>query len=67
VLAGGDDYELLFAALPGERARIEALSKELGIALSRIGAIAPGAGLTILDNKRNPMPYKSGYDHFAAI
>lgn len=67
VLSGGDDYELLFAARQGERAQVEALSSELGLALSRIGAITTGAALAILDKDGNPMPYKGGYDHFAAI
>jgi thiamine-monophosphate kinase len=64
VLSGGDDYELLFAARQDERARIETLSDELGLALSRIGAITTGAALTILDKNGSPMPYKGGYDHF---
>jgi thiamine-monophosphate kinase len=67
VLSGGDDYELLFTAQASERARIEALSNELGLALSRIGAITPGSTLTILDKSRKPMPYKGGYDHFAPV
>jgi thiamine-monophosphate kinase len=64
VLSGGDDYELLFAARQDERARIETLSDELGLALSRIGAITTGAALTILDKNGSPIPYKGGYDHF---
>jgi thiamine-monophosphate kinase len=67
VLSGGDDYELLFAAQASERARIEALSNELGLALSRIGAITPGSTLTILDQSKKPMPHKGGYDHFAPV
>jgi len=67
VLSGGDDYELLFAAQAGQRARVEALSSELGLALSRIGAITPGTALTVLDKNGKPMPYKGGYDHFAGI
>jgi thiamine-monophosphate kinase len=66
VLSGGDDYELLFAAGESDRARIEALSGELGLKLSRIGAITSGSTLTVLDKDRKPMPYKPGYDHFAA-
>lgn len=64
VLSGGDDYELLFSAGQNQRTRIESLSNELGLALSRIGEITPGGTLTILDKNKNPMPYKGGYDHF---
>ena len=66
VLSGGDDYELLFTAQESQRARIEALSNELGLALSRIGAVTPGSTLAILDKNKKPMPHKAGYDHFAS-
>src|SRR5689334_5240126 len=42
-LAGGDDYELAFTAAPGVRAEIEALPGQLGLALTRIGTMEPGA------------------------
>jgi thiamine-monophosphate kinase len=34
---GGDDYELLFTAPPEAGARLEAVSRELGLRLTRIG------------------------------
>ena len=66
VLAGGDDYELLFTAAQSRRIEVEALSRELALELTRIGEIASGTALTILDRGKKPMPYKSGFDHFAA-
>jgi len=65
VLSGGDDYELLFTAAPARRADLEALSRELGLPLSRIGSIQTGeARLTVLDAGGKPMQFKSGFDHF---
>ncbi|HUW38780.1 MAG TPA: thiamine-phosphate kinase [Rhodocyclaceae bacterium] len=66
LLAGGDDYELLFTAAPGRRARIEALAGELGLALTAIGNIVPGSALTLqdADGRVVAVPHR-GYDHFA--
>jgi len=66
VLSGGDDYELVFTADPGQRKEIEALSTELGLRLTAIGSIQKGAPkLQVLDAKGKPMRTKSGFDHFA--
>jgi thiamine-monophosphate kinase len=66
VLSGGDDYELLFTAAPERRAQLEALSRELGIALTRIGGITPGqARLVVLDANGRPLAHRGGFDHFA--
>ena len=43
ILAGGDDYELVFTAPAPHRAAVEALGAQLGTPLSRIGRMAPGA------------------------
>lgn len=68
VLAGGDDYELLFACDPRQRPAIEALGGRLGLALTRIGVITAGArgalALRIADGSSVPLG-KRGYDHFA--
>jgi thiamine-monophosphate kinase len=65
VLSGGDDYELAFTAPAARRADLEALSRELGLALTRIGAIQAGeAKLTVLDARGKAMKFKSGFDHF---
>lgn len=40
-LSGGEDYQLLFTALPGARNRIEEIAELTGIKLSRIGTVRP--------------------------
>lgn len=67
VLAGGDDYELVFTAPPFKRAEIEAVGKELDIALTRIGVIVPGkpaAKLRDASGKAVSVA-RHGFDHFA--
>jgi thiamine-monophosphate kinase len=67
VLSGGDDYELLFTAARERRAELEALSRELDIALSRIGTVHKGAAeVIVLDVHQKPMAYRGGFDHFGA-
>jgi thiamine-monophosphate kinase len=67
VLSGGDDYELVFTASQGRRGEIEALGPELGLALARVGAIQAGEPkLAVLDAQGRPMPWRPGFDHFAA-
>lgn len=66
VLSGGDDYELAFTARQERRAEIEALSQELGLALTRVGSILGGAPrLQVLDADRRPVAVGRGFDHFA--
>jgi len=67
VLSGGDDYELLFTASPARRAELEALSGELGLALTRVGSIHAGAPLLeLLDAAGRVMAPAQGFDHFRA-
>ena len=66
VIAGGDDYELVFTAAQGARAGIEALSGALGLALTRVGSIQTGEPkLQLLDARGLPMAAARGFDHFA--
>jgi len=66
VLAGGDDYELLFTAPPAARAAIGRLAAPLGLALSCVGSIQAGAPrLRLLDAQGREMRYTPGFDHFA--
>jgi thiamine-monophosphate kinase len=67
-LAGGDDYELLFAAPPTHDDAVRAAGERAGVALTCIGELHEAAGLTLLDADRrvlNAAPY-AGFDHFAA-
>lgn len=65
-LAGGDDYELIFTAEQHARSVLEALSAEIDLPLSRVGAIqARPTRLVVLDAGGKPMALPAGYDHFA--
>jgi thiamine-monophosphate kinase len=67
VLSGGDDYELVFTAAKAQRERIAALSKDLGLALTRVGTIEKGnPHLSVVDRNRKPVAIERGFDHFAA-
>ena len=66
VLAGGDDYELVFTARQDKRAEIEPLSKELGLALTRVGSMQKGEPvLRVLGKDGAPIAPGRGFDHFA--
>ena len=65
--SGGDDYELCFTAPMDARARVEALSSQLGLRITRIGRMAAGEGVQAV--RADGRPWSSarrGYDHFAA-
>ncbi len=67
LLAGGDDYELAFTAGPDARARVAAVASELGLSLTRIGAVSAGEpGLvSVYDAAGQLMQIASkGFDHF---
>jgi len=60
----GDDYELLFAASPERTQELLALSDRLGIALTPVGAFAPGSGLSLADRGTPlPLPRRLGWEH----
>ncbi|KPJ80936.1 MAG: hypothetical protein AMJ58_06830 [Gammaproteobacteria bacterium SG8_30] len=62
-LAGGDDYELLFALPPGTDAA--ALGRGAGVGLARIGEFRTGRGV-IIDGEPAPRELAAGFDHFAS-
>lgn len=65
VLSGGDDYELVFTVAPARRAEVEALSRELSLPLTRIGAVQAGeARLVVLDPAGKALDFKPAFDHF---
>jgi len=67
LLAGGDDYELCFTVPSSERTKVELLSREEGIPLTRIGSIEEGEDLVVLDSSgRTVATEVKGYDHFRA-
>jgi thiamine-monophosphate kinase len=61
----GDDYQILFAAPVRKRTAIESLARKHIVRVTRIGAVAPGKGVRVLDAKgRNIQLKKAGYTHF---
>ncbi|MCL2873258.1 MAG: thiamine-phosphate kinase [Betaproteobacteria bacterium] len=65
LLAGGDDYELCFTAPPAARKTLVALSRELMLPLTRIGAITAAPRLIVLDEQRQALPtLPAAYNHF---
>ncbi|MDR2207515.1 MAG: thiamine-phosphate kinase [Azoarcus sp.] len=70
VLAGGDDYELLFSAPAAARDALAALARKFDLALTRIGRLTEEAGAILLADGAggSPRPLDvSGYDHFASL
>lgn len=67
LLAGGDDYELLFAASPQHRGALEALSARLALPLHRIGQLTRERERLLLREADGALaaPAAYGYDHFA--
>jgi thiamine-monophosphate kinase len=66
LLAGGDDYELLFTAPAARRAEVEAAGAAAGVAVTRIGRVVGGGpGVRLLDAQRKPIEVaRRGFDHF---
>jgi thiamine-monophosphate kinase len=64
VLAGGDDYELLFTLPEASAAEVESMSSP-ALPLHRIGRIEPGRGVQCRRDGRPVSVAEGGYDHFA--
>ncbi len=66
VLAGGDDYELVFTAPTQARAAVRAASAASGTPVTRIGQIDAAPGLRLVDAQGQTVAGTfSGFDHFA--
>ena len=66
LLAGGDDYELLFTAPPARHADVLAAGRQAGVSVTRCGVICAGAGLLIVDRAGRTLDLTMrGFDHFA--
>ena len=67
-LAGGEDYELLFAARPEHEAQVRRLARGLRLPMSRIGQIVPRRqGVRLLTRAGRYVPFeelRGGYRHF---
>ena len=67
VLAGGDDYELIFTAAPRHRAAVESAAQASRTLVTRVGRIDAQKGLRLLDIHGAPVPNTfASFDHFSS-
>ena len=66
VLAGGDDYELLFTAPAAQREAVAAAAASCATPVTRIGQIDAQPGVRVLDDTGREVPGRFlSFDHFA--
>ena len=70
-ISGGEDYELLFTADPGQRERIRTIGRACGLELTPVGTIVPGSGVVLADIAEDGRVVEQavayqGFDHFPA-
>lgn len=65
-LGGGEDYELLFCARPRARKRIEKLSRQTRLGITRIGCCVTARGVSLRDCQGRTTKFSTagGHDHF---
>jgi thiamine-monophosphate kinase len=67
VLAGGDDYELVFCAPPHQRAAVQAAAQASATPVTRIGNTDSAPGLRLVDAQGAAVPNTfASFDHFAS-
>lgn len=65
VIAGGDDYELVFTANSESRSMVAAIAESVGCPITWLGAITESKGMRLSDDAGNLMDVSSsGYRHF---
>jgi thiamine-monophosphate kinase len=65
VIAGGDDYELLFTAAPQHARDVGAAMRDSGVTVMALGNMAAGEGAAVLGADGKPVKVeKAGYAHF---
>ena len=66
VLAGGDDYELVFTAPPSAREAVLAAGVQAATPVTRIGRIEAAPGVRLVDGAGQPVAGRyASFDHFA--
>jgi thiamine-monophosphate kinase len=65
-LAGGEDYELLFAVPRRAGRRFAAAARLARVPVTRIGALAPVAAGLVLRSEAGDRPIPEGFEHFRA-
>ena len=67
ILGGGDDYELIFTAAPSVAEKLNNISEEIGIPVTRIGSIVPETGEDVVINDERGeaiLLLHNGFQHF---
>lgn len=68
-ISGGEDYELLFTAAPGDREQLLRVAEGCGQSIFPVGTICAGAGVTLIQERGDgtraeiAVAYQ-GFDHF---
>jgi thiamine-monophosphate kinase len=66
-LAGGDDYELCFTAAREQSGRIDAIARDCGLPITRIGSITAAPALAVRRGDGSSVELAAGgYQHFGA-
>ena len=66
VLAGGDDYELVFTAPPSSRDAVSNAAGQAGTPVTLIGSVTAEPGLQLVDAQGHPLAQRfASFDHFA--
>ena len=64
ILNGGDDYELIFTAPPSQRQRIDQLSTQLALPLTRVGEITAEKTVHVINGSGDIIPIThAGWEH----
>jgi thiamine-monophosphate kinase len=66
LLAGGDDYELLFTAAAHQASAVQAAARAAGVAVTCIGQIDSDPGLRLLQHGATVANGWTSFDHFKA-
>ncbi len=64
-LSGGEDYELCVTVPPSRLAAARRAARRAGVALTVIGVVRPGRGVTVLGPGGRRLPVGRGHDHLA--
>ena len=63
-LTAGDDYELMFTAPAGGDAAVRRAAARGGVAVTAVGDVTRGTGVSVKDEAGRPMISEQGYEHF---
>jgi thiamine-monophosphate kinase len=68
-ISGGEDYELLFTADPGDRVLLARIAEQCGQSIFPVGSIVAGAGVTLVKDRIDGISEEvavayQGFDHF---